>query len=197
MFDKTPPEDPIAAFSAWLEEAEASEPRDANAMTLASLGADGMPSSRMILLKGVDARGFVFYTNVESRKGRELLAHPKAALLFYWKSLGRQVRIEGEVEAVSGEEADAYFASRPRPARIGAWASDQSRPMEGRFALEKRVAEYGLKYAVGEVPRPPHWSGFRVLPRAIEFWQEGAFRLHQRLVYYREGDAWRTERLYP
>ena len=197
MFDKTPPEDPIAAFSAWLEEAEASEPRDANAMTLASLGADGMPSSRMVLLKGVDARGFVFYTNFESRKGRELLAHPKAALLFYWKSLNRQVRVEGEVEAVSGEEADAYFASRPRPARIGAWASDQSRPMEGRFALEKRVAEYGLKYAVGEVPRPPHWSGFRVLPRAIEFWQEGAFRLHQRLVYYREGDAWRTERLYP
>ncbi|MEE8189210.1 MAG: pyridoxamine 5'-phosphate oxidase [Kiloniellales bacterium] len=197
MFDKTPPEDPIAAFSAWLEEAEASEPRDANAMTVASLGADGMPSARMVLLKGVDARGFVFYTNFESRKGGELLAHPKAALLFYWKSLGRQVRIEGEVEVVSDEEADAYFPSRPRAARIGAWASDQSRPMEGRFALEKRVAEYGLKYAVGEVPRPPHWSGFRVIPRAIEFWQEGRFRLHQRLVYYREGDAWRTERLYP
>ncbi len=197
MFGKAPPKDPIAAFTAWLEEAEASEPRDATAMTLAAVGADGMPSARMILLKGVDERGFVFYTNFESRKGDQLLAHPKAALVFHWKSLGRQVRVEGAVTEVSGEEADAYFESRPRDARIGAWASDQSRPLEGRFALEKRVAEFGLKYAVGKIPRPPHWSGFRVAPCMIEFWQEGAFRLHDRLVYHRAGDGWRTERLYP
>ncbi len=197
MFDKTPPEDPIAAFAAWLEEAEASEPRDPTAMAVATVGADGMPSNRMILLKGVDARGFVFYTNFESRKGRQLLAHPKAALMFHWKSLGRQVRVEGEVTEVSAAEADAYFASRPRQARIGAWASDQSRVLEGRFELEKRAAEFGLKYAVGKIPRPPHWSGFRVAPRSIEFWQEGKFRLHHRLVYHRDGDGWQTERLYP
>jgi pyridoxamine 5'-phosphate oxidase len=197
MFDKTPPEDPIAAFSAWLEEAEASEPRDPTAMAVATVGADGMPSNRMLLLKGVDARGFVFYTNFESRKGRQLLAHPKAALVFHWKSLVRQVRVEGEVTEVSAAEADAYFASRPRQARIGAWASDQSRVLEGRFELEKRVAEFGLKYAVGNIPRPPHWSGFRVAPRSIEFWQEGKFRLHHRLVYHRDGDGWRIERLYP
>jgi pyridoxamine 5'-phosphate oxidase len=125
------------------------------------------------------------------------LAHPKAALVFHWKSVGRQVRVEGAVERVSDAEADAYFVSRPRDSRIGAWASDQSRPMEGRFALEKRVAEYAVKYAVGQVPRPPYWSGFRVQPRRIEFWQEGAFRLHDRLVYHREGDSWRTERLFP
>jgi pyridoxamine 5'-phosphate oxidase len=197
MFGKTPPEDPIATFAAWLEEAEASEPRDPTAMAVATVGADGMPSNRMLLLKGVDARGFVFYTNFESRKGRQLLAHPKAALVFHWKSLGRQVRVEGEVTEVSAAEADAYFASRPRQARIGAWASDQSRVLEGRFELEKRVAEFGLKYAVGNIPRPPHWSGFRVAPRSIEFWQEGKFRLHHRLVYHRDGDGWRIERLYP
>ncbi len=197
MFGKTPPKDPIAAFKIWLEEAEAREPRDATAAALATVGEDGMPSTRMILLKGVDARGFVFYTNFESRKGLQLLARPKAAMVFHWKSLGRQVRLEGEVERVSDEEADAYFASRPREVRIGAWASDQSRPLEGRFALEKRVAEYGLKYAVGKVPRPPHWSGFRIAPRLIEFWQESAFRLHDRLVYHRQGEGWRTERLYP
>ncbi len=197
MFGTTPPEDPIATFAAWLEEAEAREPRDATAGALASVGEDGMPSVRMVLLKGVDADGFVFYTNFQSRKGRQLLAHPKAAWVFHWKSLGRQVRIEGEVTEVSAAEADAYFASRPRDARIGAWASDQSRPLGGRFELEKRVAEYGLKYAVGKVPRPPHWSGFRVAPRMIEFWQEGLFRLHDRLVYHRDGEGWRTERLYP
>ncbi len=197
MFGKTPPKDPIAAFQDWLEEAEASEPRDSTAMAVATVGEDGMPSVRMILLKGVDARGFVFYTNFESRKGRQLLAHPKAALVFHWKSLGRQLRVEGGIENVSDAEADAYFASRPREARIGAWASDQSRPLEGRFELEKRVAQYGLKYAVGEIPRPPYWSGFRILPCMIEFWEQGAFRLHQRLVYHRDGVGWRTERLYP
>jgi pyridoxamine 5'-phosphate oxidase len=180
MFGKTPPKDPIATFQAWLEEAEAGESGDPTAMAVATVGADGMPSVRMLLLKGVDERGFVFYTNFESRKGGQLLAHPKAAL-----------------ETVSDAEADAYFASRPRQTRIGAWASDQSRPMKGRFDLEKRVAEFGLKYAIGEIPRPPHWSGFRIVPRMIEFWQEGAFRLHQRLVYHRDGDGWRTERLYP
>ena len=197
LFGKIAPSDPIATFTAWLGEAEASEPRDATAMTLATVGADGMPSARMVLLKGVDERGFVFYTNLESRKGRQLLAHPKAALVFYWKSVNRQVRVEGEVSPVSEAEAEAYFASRPRDSRIGAWASTQSRPLESRFALEKRVAEYALKYPVGAVPRPPYWSGFRIVPRLIEFWQEGTFRLHDRLVYHREGESWRTERLYP
>jgi len=197
LFGKTTPKDPIAAFSAWLAEAEASEPRDATAMTLATVGADGMPSARMVLLKGVDDRGFVFYTNLESRKGRQLLAHAKAALVFYWKSVNRQVRVEGDVTPVSEAEAEAYFASRPRDSRIGAWASTQSRPLESRFALEKRVAEFALKYPIGPVPRPPYWSGFRIAPRLIEFWQEGTFRLHDRLVYHRDGESWRTERLYP
>lgn len=197
IFGKSPPKDPIEAFDVWLNEAKAGEPNDPTAAAVASVGEDGMPSARMILLKGVDERGFVFYTNFESRKGQQLLAHPKAALLFHWKSLRRQVRIEGPVEETSDAEADAYFASRPREARIGAWASQQSRPLEGRFELEKRVAEYGLKYAIGEVPRPPYWSGFRVVPRMIEFWQDGAFRLHDRLVYHRDGESWRTEKLYP
>ena len=156
-----------------------------------------MPSVRMILLKDASPRGFVFYTNYESRKGRQLLAQPKAAMVFYWKSLDRQVRVEGAVEQVDLADADAYFASRPRESRIGAWASQQSRPLEGRFELEKRVAEYGLKYAIGAVPRPPYWSGFRIVPRMIEFWQGSAFRLHDRLVYHRDGEDWRTERLFP
>lgn len=197
MFAGTPPEDPIETFRQWLAEAEAHEPRDATAMALATVGDDGMPSVRMVLLKGVDHQGFVFYTNFESRKGVQLLAHPKAALVFHWKSLGRQVRVEGESSQVSEEEADAYFDSRPRDHRIGAWASRQSRPLSGRFELERRVAEFGLKYAVGRIPRPSYWSGFRIAPRLIEFWEEGAFRLHQRLVYHREGADWRTERLYP
>ncbi|MHA1600279.1 MAG: pyridoxamine 5'-phosphate oxidase, partial [Alphaproteobacteria bacterium] len=196
-FDKTPADDPFEIFGLWLAEAESSEPRDAAAMTLATVGEDGMPSARMVLLKGVDGRGVVFYTNLESRKGQQLLAHPKAALVFHWKSLNRQIRLEGDVEPVTDVEADAYFASRPRDSRIGAWASDQSRPLTSRFELEKKVAKYALKYAVGEVPRPPHWSGFRLKPRRIEFWQEGTFRLHDRLVYHRDGDSWRTERLYP
>jgi len=195
------PADPLDIFAAWLSEAEASEPNDPTAMALATVGEDGMPSCRMVLLKGYDPQGFVFYTNYESRKGRQLLATPKAALLFHWKSLRRQVRIEGRVAPVSAEEADAYFASRPRQSQIGAWASEQSRPLEGRFELEKRVALFAAKHAIGHVPRPPHWSGFRLTPRLIEFWQDGAFRLHDRLVYTRaeatQDAAWSTERLYP
>jgi pyridoxamine 5'-phosphate oxidase len=193
------PADPLSLFSAWLAEAEASEPNDANAMALSTVGQDGMPSCRMVLLKGHDAGGFVFYTNYESRKGRQLLETPKAALLFHWKSLRRQVRVEGTVAPVSDEEADAYFASRPKQSQIGAWASQQSRPLKGRFELEKRVATFTAKYAVSQVPRPSYWSGFRLTPRLIEFWQDGAFRLHDRLVYSRsaDGKAWSTERLYP
>lgn len=196
--DKKPPE-PLTLFDDWLNEAEAKEVNDHNAMALATVDSDGMPSLRMVLLKGVDERGFVFYTNFESRKGEQLLAQPKAALLFHWKSLRRQVRVEGPVTRVTDAEADDYFASRPRQSQIGAWASRQSRPLESRFVLEKRVARLAAKYAIGTVPRPPHWSGFRVAPQRIEFWQDGAFRLHDRLVYHREdeGGGWRTERLYP
>lgn len=191
------PADPLDIFAVWLGEAEAAEPHDANAMALSTVGEDGMPSCRMVLLKGYDAQGFVFYTNFESRKGRQLLATPRAALLFHWKSLRRQVRIEGAVSPVSAEEADDYFASRPRQSQIGAWASQQSRPLEGRYELEKRVVLFGAKYAIGTVPRPPYWSGFRLIPRLIEFWQDGAFRLHDRLVYSRAAEGWTTERLYP
>ncbi|TQV82006.1 pyridoxamine 5'-phosphate oxidase [Denitrobaculum tricleocarpae] len=197
MIRDTTPGDPFKLFDTWLEEAGESEINDPTAMSLATVGPDGMPSSRMVLLKGVDSRGFVFYTNFESRKGEQLQANMKAALLFHWKSLRRCVRIEGEVEIVTCEEADAYFASRPRQSQIGAWASQQSRPLEGRFELEKRVAIYAAKHAVGTVPRPDYWSGFRVLPQRIEFWQDGAFRLHDRLVYNRSGESWTTERLYP
>lgn len=191
------PSDPIDHFRDWLAEAKESEPNDPNAVAVATVGPDGMPSLRMVLLKDVDHDGFVFYTNYESQKGSELLAHPKAALCFHWKSLRRQVRVEGMVERVSDAEADAYFASRPRDSRIGAWASDQSRPMEGRFELEKRVAKFAARYAIGEVPRPPHWSGFRIVPSRIEFWRDRPFRLHERLNFIRESDGWRTEVLYP
>jgi pyridoxamine 5'-phosphate oxidase len=189
--------DPFELFDDWLRQASAKEPNDPNAMALATVGADGQPSVRMVLLKDADARGFVFYTNCESKKGRQLLATRKAALVMHWKSLGRQVRAEGAVETVTDEEADAYFASRHRSSQIGAWASQQSRPLESRFELEKRVAAFAAKYAIGTVPRPAYWSGFRLIPSYVEFWENKPFRLHDRLVYHRQGNGWRTERLYP
>lgn len=189
--------DPILLFKRWLEEAQANEPNDPTAMTLATADASGQPSARMVLLKDADSAGFVFYTNLESRKGDELRANPKAALLFHWKSLRRQVRIEGRVEPVTGAEADAYYASRARGSQIGAWASDQSRPLESRFHLERRVAEVTARHLVGAIPRPPHWSGFRVVPDALEFWQDKPFRLHDRLVYRRSAGGWTTTRLFP
>ena len=190
-------DDPYALFARWFAEAERAEPRDPDAMSLATVGADGMPSVRIVLLKGVDDRGFVFYTNLDSRKGRQIAAHPKAALCFHWKSLGRQVRIEGPTETVTDAEADAYFATRPRGSQIGAWASLQSQPLESRALLERRVAELEANYEGRDVPRPPHWSGTRVLPLRIEFWREGEFRLHDRIVYTRDGAGWATQRLYP
>jgi len=191
--------DPLELFAGWYAEAEKSEPNDPSAMALATVGPEGTPSVRMVLLKGYDTAGFVFYSNFESRKGLHLLAHPKAALLFHWKSLRRQVRIEGPVTKTTPEEADAYFATRARGSQIGAWASDQSRPLESRFALEKSVAEFGAKHLIGTVPRPPHWSGFRLQPTLIEFWNDGAFRLHDRLEYSRAsaGAPWSTRTLYP
>jgi pyridoxamine 5'-phosphate oxidase len=191
--------EPFQLFDEWMEDARKAEPNDPNGMSLATVDADGMPNVRMVLLKGVDARGFVFYTNTLSAKGLELAAEPRAALLFHWKSLRRQVRVRGPVEAVSAEEADAYFASRPRGSQIGAWASDQSQPLPDRLALERRVAEFGLKFGIGKVPRPPHWSGYRVLPRTIEFWRDRPFRLHERLAFAREAEdaPWSVARLYP
>ena len=189
--------DPLDQFREWFAEAEDREPGDANAMTVATAGPDGRPSARMVLLKDFDARGFVFYTNLGSRKGDELAANPYASLLFHWKSLERQVRIEGPAEAVTDAEADDYFTSRNRLSQIGAWASKQSRPLQGRFALERRVARFAAKFHVGQIPRPDFWSGFRVIPERIEFWQAEEYRLHNRLVYHRSGDGWRTETLYP
>ena len=205
--DAPPPDDkvffakeyPFDLFAEWLADAGKSEPNDSNAMSLATVDADGQPNVRMVLLKGADQDGFVWYTNYESAKGRELLGQGKAALCFHWKSLRRQIRVRGPVETVSDAEADAYFQSRARDSRIGAWASEQSRPLEGRFALEKRVATYAAKFGLGHVPRPPHWSGFRLKPVAIEFWRDRPFRLHDRLVFEREGQGapWTTKRLYP
>jgi len=189
--------DPIPMFVSWLEEALRREPNDAHAMTLATVDADGWPDARMVLLKGVDATGFTFFTNLESAKGRELAAAPRAALVFHWKSLRRQVRVRGPVARVADAEADAYFATRARSAQLGAWASEQSRELPDRLALERRIAEMGLKFGLGAVPRPPHWSGFRVEPRAIEFWRDRPFRLHERLLYERAGEAWTVRRLYP
>jgi len=190
-------DDPLALFNAWLREALASEPNDANAMALATVDADGLPDVRMVLLKDADARGFVFYSHVGSAKGRELAGNPKAALLFHWKSLRRQVRVRGPVTPVSDAEADAYWATRARPAQLGAWASEQSQPLPDRLAFEKRIAEFGLKFGLGKVPRPPHWTGFRVVPESLEFWRNRPFRLHERLVFGRVGDGWTTHRLYP
>lgn len=190
--------DPFVRFEEWFADARRSEPDVPEAMALATADGTGMPDVRMVLMKARGPEeGFVFYTNTESAKGGELAANPRAALCFHWKSLGRQVRVRGRVERVSDEQADAYFDSRDRGSRIGAWASKQSRPLESRFALEKAVAEYGLKYAIGEIPRPAHWSGFRVLPRRIELWRDMPFRLHERRVFHLAGDGWETEMLYP
>jgi pyridoxamine 5'-phosphate oxidase len=191
--------DPLALFAAWFEEAKRAEAADPNAMALATVDAGGLPDVRMVLMKGYDARGFVFYTNLESQKGAELAANPQAGLLFHWKSLTRQVRLRGPVERVTEAEADAYFATRPRGAQIGAWASRQSAQLEDRFALEKAVARFTAKYAIGTVPRPPHWSGFRVVPLVIEFWHDRPFRLHQRVEFRRATpDApWAKAGLYP
>ena len=194
---ETEARDPFELFESWFADAKASEPGLPEAMTVASATPEGRPSARMVLLKGVDERGFVFYSNTESRKGVELLANRQAAILFHWKSLGRQVRVVGPIEVVSDEEADAYFRSRARGSQIGAWASDQSRPLESRLALEKRVAKFAARFGLGKVPRPPHWKGLRLVPDELEFWRDGAFRLHHRLAYYRKDGGWRTAQLYP
>lgn len=195
--DSPTTEDPIAIFEAWMAEAAKTEPNDPNAVCLATATPEGRPSARMVLLKGVDQAGFVFYTNLESRKGGELAANPFAALCFHWKTLQRSVRVEGAVQPVTAAEADAYYASRARGSRIGAWASRQSRPLESRFALEKAVAEQTLRFGLGEIPRPAHWSGFRLLPDRMELWRDMPFRLHERRVFHRDGAGWRIEMLYP
>ena len=195
--DFTESTDPFALFAAWMAEAERSEPNDANAMSLATVDRDGLPDVRLVLLKGADPRGFVFYTNSQSAKGEQLAAVAKAAMVLHWKSLRRQVRARGPVTPVSTAEADAYFASRPRDSRIGAWASDQSRPLDSRATFEAAIARETERFANGDVPRPPHWTGYRIEPVAIEFWQDRPYRLHDRLRFTRDGAAWARARLYP
>jgi len=192
-------QNPFDLFNDWLREAEESEPNDPSAVALATANKDGQPSVRMVLLKEVDENGFIFYTNIESNKGHDLAENPKAAMLFHWKSLRRQIRIEGTVTRVSDTQADNYYQSRDRQSRIGAWASQQSRPLESRFALEKAVAMNAAKYAIGDIPRPEYWSGFRITPARIEFWKDGAFRLHDRHVFTKgvEDSQWQCQRLYP
>jgi pyridoxamine 5'-phosphate oxidase len=196
IFDR---DEPFELFANWLQDAKKKEINDANAMALATADADGLPDVRMVLLKDVDAEGFVFYTNLESAKGEQLAENSKAALCFHWKSLRRQVRVRGPIEPVSAEEADAYFNSRARDSRIGAWASKQSRPLESRFALEKAVAREAARFGLGEVPRPQHWSGFRLKPVSIEFWRDRPFRLHDRMTFRRDdfSSPWSITRLYP
>jgi pyridoxamine 5'-phosphate oxidase len=191
------PGDPFALFEIWMAEAASAEPADPNAMTLATVGANGAPSARIVLLKDMSREGFVFYTNTQSRKGVELAAHAQVALLFHWKSLARQIRVEGVASPVSEAEADRYYATRPRLSRLGAWASDQSRPLADRADLEARVAAMEQRYPGDHIPRPPHWSGYRVVPAYFEFWQDMPFRLHDRLVFKRDGQAWRDAKIYP
>lgn len=196
--DFTEADEPLKLFAAWMDDAAKSEPNDHTAVALASVDDEGLPDVRMVLLKGFDERGFVFYTNFESQKGVEILSSMKAAMCFHWKSLRRQIRLRGPVEQVSDAEADAYYESRPRGSRIGAWASKQSRPLESRFALEKAVAEYTAKHPIGSIPRPKHWSGFRIKPTSMEFWHDRPFRLHDRIMFSREADGgWIKTRLYP
>lgn len=196
--DFTEAGEPFRLFAEWLGDATKNELNDPNAVALATVDTDGLPDVRMVLLKGLDERGFVFYTNFESAKGTEILATMKAAMCFHWKSLRRQVRVRGPVEIVTDEEADVYFASRPRGSRIGAWASKQSRPLESRFALEKAVAEYTARHPIGDIPRPSYWSGFRIVPTHVEFWHDRPFRLHDRVTFTRNADGgWDKSRLYP
>jgi pyridoxamine 5'-phosphate oxidase len=197
--DFTAADEPMRLFGQWLEDATASEPADPNAMAVATVDADGLPDVRMVLLKGFDEGGAVFYTNLESLKGRQLDANPKAALLFHWKSRSRQIRLRGPIERVDDAEADAYYASRSRLSQIGAWASKQSSPLESRLAFEKAIALYTAKFAIGAVPRPPFWSGFRLVPTIMEFWEDRPFRLHERIEFRREriGAPWSKTRLYP